>query len=206
MQESDIDYAKLDSARAALAGARAQVIRAESAIRSATAQAEKLEVQINDNTLRAPIRARVRNRLAEPGEVLASGGKVLVLDDLSDVYMYVFLPAGAAGRVALGSEARIVLDAIPEYPIRAQITYVSPIAQFTPKTVETAEVRHNLSFRVKLQIDRNRLRQYERFVKVGVPGMGYVRYDESAQWPTALQLKPLPNIRWSGPGSVLHRD
>jgi HlyD family secretion protein len=206
VQERDIDYAKRDSARAALIGAREQVVRAQSAINSATAQAEKLEAQIRDNTLRAPIHARVRNRLAEPGEVLGAGGKVLVLDDLSNVYMYVFLPAGSAGKVSLGSEARIVLDAIPEYPIRAQITYVSPNAQFTPKTVETAEERHNLSFRVKLQIDRNRLRQYERFVKVGIPGMGYVRYDESAPWPTALQLKPAPNIRWSGTGAIPRKD
>jgi HlyD family secretion protein len=138
VQERDIDYAKLDSARAALVGARAQVVKTESAIHGATAQSEKLQAQIKDNTLRAPIRARVRNRLAEPGEVLESGGKVLVLDDLSDVYMYVFLPAGTAGKVPLGSDARIVLDALPDYPIRAQITYVSPTAQFTPKTVETA--------------------------------------------------------------------
>jgi HlyD family secretion protein len=143
--------------------------------------------------------------LAEPGEVLGPGGKVFVLDDLSDVYMNVFVPAGIAGKVPLGSEARIVLDAIPEYPIRAQITYVSPLAQFTPKTVETAEERHNLTFRVKLQIPKDRLRQFEPFVKVGIPGMGYVRYDEAAGWPTALQVKPVTNLRLSGTGAI-HKD
>jgi HlyD family secretion protein len=196
-QEKDVDLAKLDSARAALVGSQSQAIRAESTITAATAQAEKLQAQIRDNTLRAPIRARVRTRLAEPGEVLEAGGRVLVIDDLSDVYMYVFLPAGTAGKVPLGSDSRIVLDAIPEYPIRARITFVSPNAQFTPKTVETAEERHNLTFRVKLQIDPKRLREYERYVKVGIPGMGYVRTDESAPWPTALQVKPAPNIRWA---------
>ena len=201
-QERDVDLAKLDSARSALVGSQAQAVRAESAIEAATAQAEKLKAQIRDNTLRSPIRARVRTRMAEPGEVLGAGGKVLVTDDLSDVYMYVFLPTRTAGRVALGSEARIVLDALPDYPIRAVITYVSPTAQFTPKTVETAEERHDLTFRVKLQIDRNRLRQYERYVKVGIPGMGYVRYDENANWPTALQVKPVPDFRLSETGSV----
>jgi HlyD family secretion protein len=201
-KEAELDRAKLDSARAALAASQAQAIRAESAIDAATAQAEKLKAQIKDNTLRAPIRARVRTRVAEPGEVLGPGGKVLLVDDLSDVYMYVFLPAGTAGKVPLGSEGRIVLDALPEYPIRALVTYVSSTAQFTPKTVETAEERHNLTFRVKLQIDRNRLRAYERFVKVGIPGMGYVRFDENAQWPTALQVKPVSNIRWSATGSI----
>jgi HlyD family secretion protein len=74
---------------------------------------------------------------------------------------------------------------------------VSPTAQFTPKTVETAEERHDLSFRVKLQIDKERLRQYERMVKTGIPGMGYVRYDNTAAWPVALQVKPFPDVRWA---------
>ena len=189
-QERDIDLAQADSARAALVGAQAQAVRTQSAIDAATAEAERLSAEINDNTLKSPIRARVQTRMAEPGEVLPAGGKVLSLTDLSDVYMYVFLPADIAGKVALGSEARIVLDAMPEYPIRAVVSFVSPSAQFTPKTVETAEERHNLSFRVKLQLDKERLRQYERLVKVGIPGMGYVRFDNNAAWPQMLQAKP----------------
>jgi HlyD family secretion protein len=190
-QELDIDRSRSAVARASLAGATAQAVRAQSAIDSATGEAERLTAEIKDNTLKSPIRGRVQTRMAEPGEVLAAGGKVLALVDLSDVYMYVFLPAGVAGKVSLGSEARIVLDAIPQYPIRAVTSFVSPSAQFTPKTVETAEERHNLSFRVKLQLDRQRLRAYERLVKVGIPGMGYVRYDNNAQWPQALQTRPV---------------
>lgn len=197
IQERDMDYSKVEAARAALAGAKAQAIRAQSAIDAATATAEKLKAEISDNTLRSPVRARVQSRMAEPGEVLGAGGRVLSVSDLSDVYMYVFLPAGTAGKVPLGSEARIVVDALPEYPIRAVVSYVSPTAQFTPKTVETAEERHALSFRVKLQIDKERLRQYERFVKTGIPGMGYVRYDSTAAWPVALQVKPFPDVRWA---------
>ena len=103
--------------------------------------------------------------------------------------MYVFLPESVTGKVKIGSEARIVLDAAPQYPIRAFVSFVSPMAQFTPKTVETAEERHNLTFRVKLQIDPERLREYEALVKTGLPGMGYVRYDENAPWPESLQTK-----------------
>jgi HlyD family secretion protein len=187
----------VEAARAGLNGAKAQAVRAQSAIDAATATAEKLKAEIADNTLRSPVRARVQSRMAEPGEVLGAGGRVLSVSDLSDVYMYVFLPAGTAGKVALGSEARIVVDALPDYPIRAVVSYVSPTAQFTPKTVETAEERHDLSFRVKLQIDKDRLRQYERYVKTGIPGMGYVRYDHNAAWPVALQVKPFPDVRWA---------
>ena len=201
-QERDIDLARMETNQAALLGAQAQAVRTQSAIDAATAEAERIKAEIKDSVLKAPIRGRVQNRLAEPGEVLPAGGKVLALVDLSDVYMYVFLPEAVAGKVALGAEARIVLDAAPEYPIRAVVSYVSPSAQFTPKTVETAEERHNLTFRVKLQLDKNKLRQFEPFVKVGIPGMGYVRLDNSAEWPPTLQSKPVPEQLWKPTGST----
>jgi len=200
-QEKDVDLAHRDVSRAALLGAQAQALRTLSAIDAATAEAERLKAEIEDSTLKSPIRGRVQNRLAEPGEVLPAGGKVLALVDLSDVYMYVFLPEPIAGKIALGSEARLVLDAAPEYPIRALVSYVSPEAQFTPKSVETAEERHNLTFRVKLQLDKSRLRQFEPFVKVGIPGMGYVRFDSNADWPPILQVKPVPATLWNATGS-----
>jgi HlyD family secretion protein len=200
-QELDVDLAKADASRASVIGARAQAVRAQSSIDAETAQAERLKAEIKDNTLRAPVRARVESRMAEPGEVLGAGGKVLSTYDLSDVYMYVFLPTNVAGKVALGSEARIVLDAMPQYPIRAVVSYISPSAQFTPKTVETAEERHNLSFRVKLQIDKERLRPYEKLVKAGIPGMGYVRFDQNAEWPPQLQAKPVTELPWNPTGS-----
>ena len=140
--------------------------------------------------------------MAEPGEVLGAGGKVLLVADLSDVYMYVFLPSGSAGKVEMGSEARIVLDAIPDFPIKAVVSYVSPTAQFTPKTVETAEERHNLSFRVKLQLDKNRLREYEQMVKVGIPGMGYVRLDGNVAWPSQLEVRPASELPWKPTGAT----
>lgn len=202
-QERDIDFAHAEVARAALLGAKAQAVRTQSAIDAATAEAERLKAEIKDSVLKAPIRGRVQNRLAEPGEVLPAGGKVLALVDLADVYMYVFLPERVAGKVPLGAEARIVLDAAPEYPIKALVSYVSPSAQFTPKTVETAEERHNLTFRVKLQLDASRLRQFEPFVKVGIPGMGYVRYDASSQWPESLQPKAVePGQLWNATGAT----
>jgi HlyD family secretion protein len=201
-QEMEVDLAHRDMTRAALLGAQAQVIRSQSSIDAAQAEAERIQAELNDSLLRAPIRGRVQNRLAEPGEVLPPGGKVLALIDLSDVYMYVFLPTEVAGRVPLGAQARVVLDAVPDYPIGAQVSFVSPSAQFTPKTVETAEERHNLSFRVKLQLDRAKLQQYEPLVKVGIPGMGYVRWDNKAEWPLDLQVKAMPPRLWQPTGAL----
>lgn len=199
-QEFEVDHSRMLVSRAELVGSKAQAVKAESTIDAAKATADKTRAQINDSVLVTPIRARVETRLAEPGEVLPEGGRVYSLDDLSDVYMYVFLPATVVGKIVLGSEARIVLDAAPDNPIPAFVSFVSPLAQFTPKTVETAEERHNLTFRVKLQIDRNRLRQWEPLVKTGLPGMGYVRTDPNVPWPKKLQLRPLPRNIWQPTG------
>ena len=201
-QEAEIDNARMLASRAELQAAKVQVTQSLSTIAAAKAAADRLRAEIADATLVAPIRARVETRLTEPGEVLPAGGRVYSLDDLSDVYMYVYLPSEVTGKVPLGSEARVVLDAAPQYPIRTYVSYVSPMAQFTPKTVETAEERHNLTFRVKLQLDKARLREWEPLVKVGLPGMGYVRWDRSAQWPSWLQPKAaVPSTLWQPSGA-----
>ena len=76
---------------------------------------------------------------------------MLNIVDLADVYD--LLPARAgAGRVALGQDVRIILDAAPQYVIPAAVSFVASTAQFTPKTVETASERQKLMFRVKAQI------------------------------------------------------
>jgi len=121
--------------------------------------------------------------------VLGGGGKLLNLVDLSDVYMTFFVPETIAGKLALGSEARIVLDAAPQYVIPARISFVASTAQFTPKTVETASERQKLMFRVKAQIDPALLRQHLTLVKTGLPGVAWVRTDPARDWPATLAVK-----------------
>src|SRR3546814_18189047 len=104
-----------------------------------------IQVACDDRTLRAPRDGGGQYRVAEPGEVLPAGGTVLNLVDLGDVYMTFFLPTQEAGRVALGAEVRLVLDAAPQYVIPARATFVADVAQFTPKTVETTEEREKRS-------------------------------------------------------------
>ncbi len=125
--------------------------------------------------------------VARPGEIVSSGGRVLNLVDLADVYLTFFLPTRQAGRLAIGAEARIVLDAAPKYVIPASITYVANVAQFTPKTVETEEERQKLMFRVKARINPDLLQRYITMVKTGLPGVAYVKVDSDAAWPTWLE-------------------
>jgi HlyD family secretion protein len=102
-----------DAAQAALDAARARLAAAEKAVEAAQADVHRLDVRLDDTIIEAPIAGRVQYRLAEPGEVLAAGGKIVTLLNLTDVYMTIFLPTNQAGRVAIGAEGRIVLDAAP---------------------------------------------------------------------------------------------
>ena len=107
--------------------------------------------------------------------------------DLSDVYMTFFLPTQTIGKISVGSEVRIVLDALPDYRIPANISFISDVAQFTPKTVETQEEREKLMFRVRASIDKKLLEQHLERVKTGLPGVAYVKLDGQDSWPIELQ-------------------
>ncbi len=173
--------AQVLSAEAGIAAARSQVIEAQSALEAAQASVLRLQADIRDSELKT-------DRVAQPGEVLGAGGKLLNLVDLADVYMTFFLPERQAGRVAMGSEARLVIDAAPQYVIPAKITYVASVAQFTPKTVETESEREKLMFRVKARIDPELLKKHMEQVKTGLPGVAYLKLDADAEWPAHLQI------------------
>ena len=188
------------TAAAALQAAEVKVAETEAAIEAARAQIDRIQADIQDSALKAPRRGRVVYRIAEPGEVLAAGGKVLTLLDLTDVYMVLFLPGTVAGRITIDGEVRLILDAGPEYVVPARVSFVASRAQFTPKQVETRSEREKLVFRVKARIDRELLVRYEPLVKTGLPGVAYIRLDGAHPWPPWLQpkLPPWPE-RTTGP-------
>jgi HlyD family secretion protein len=181
--------AQIAAADAAISSARSQVVGAQAAAEAARATIQRIQVDIDDSALKAPRAGRVQFRIAQPGEVVAAGGRVLNMVDLTDVYMTFFLPTPDAGRIALGAEARLVLDAAPDLVIPAQVSLVSDVAQFTPRTVETAEERLKLVFRIRARIDARLLREHITQVKTGLPGVAYVRLDPRATWPAALQVR-----------------
>ena len=203
IQELDDDRAHVQGAAAAVSAAKAQVSASESAIKAAQAEVvgagsgvtaseatiARVEADIQDSLLKSPRDGRVQYRIAQPGEVLAGGGKVLNLVDLGDVYLTFFLPETAVGKVALGSDVHIVLDAAPQYVIPAKVSYVASTAQFTPKTVETASERQKLMFRVKAQIRRELLQKNLKLVKTGLPGVAWLKLDPQAKWPANLEIK-----------------
>jgi len=185
---------QMDGARAALDAAIAKVGEAEHALDAATHDVELYRVNIADNTLVAPRDGPIEYRVANVGEVLPAGGKVLTMLDASYVYMDIYLPTVEAGRVRLGDEARIVLDAYPDHVIPASVVFVASQAQFTPKTVETKDEREKLMFRIRVRVDPKRLSGREAIVRSGLPGVAYVRISPSAVWPASLEASPAPSV------------
>jgi len=177
----------LDGANSGLAAARQRVLEAEHALQAAQHDAAFYQVNIADNSLKAPHDGRIQYRIANVGEVLPAGGKVFTMLDIAYVYMDVYLPTQQAGKVRFGDESRIVLDAYPDHPIPAAVSFIATQAQFTPKTVETQDERDKLMFRIRVRIDPERLRARGEAVRSGLPGVAYVRTDPAVAWPAALQ-------------------
>lgn len=178
----------LQVAKANFSAAQIRVSVAEAAEAAANASADVIRSTLQDTTLTAPITGRVLYRLAEPGEVLAAGSKVVTLLDLSDVYMSVYLSAAESGQVMLGTPARIMLDALPE-PIPAKVVYVAPRAQFTPKEVETRNEREKLMFRIKVRVDPDWLLAHAALAKPGMPGVAYIKLSADTEWPAQLPVR-----------------
>ena len=173
--------AEVESAKRRLEVAKANVEAQKAAI-------SRIEVDLDDSTIVARHDGRIQYRIAQLGEMVGSGAGILNLVDLTDVYMTIFIPEKLVGRIAQGAECRIVLDA-GQQPIPATISYVSSIAQFTPKTVETEVEREKLMFRVRARIPADLLKKYIEYARTGLPGVAYVRLDPEAEWPEFLQLK-----------------
>ena len=186
-RELDVRKTHVETTRASLAEAEASLQTAVQQVEVAKANAATMQTRIDDATLKSPVTGRVLYRLAEPGEVLAPGGKALTVVNLEDIYMEIFLPSEQAASVKVGAEGRITLDYDAARAVAANVSFVSPEAQFTPKQVETQSEREKLMFRVKIRVPKEMAGQYVEQIKTGVRGVGYVKINESAVWPDRLQ-------------------
>jgi HlyD family secretion protein len=180
----------LESANAAVSAANMRIAQAERALEAFEHDVGLTKVNISDNDLVAPVDGRLQYRLANVGEVIPAGGKVFTMLDVSDVYMDIYLPTLETGKIKVGADARIVLDAYPNSPIPAKVSFIASQAQFTPKTVETQSEREKLMFRIRVRIDPERSRAHALSVRSGLPGIAYVRADPKVAWPQNLQGTP----------------
>ena len=153
----------------------------------ASAEIEKVKTVIDDLAIRSPVDGHVEYRLADPGNVIGSGSRVMAVLDPLDVTMDVFLPSKDAVKVRVGDEARIVIDGV-DAVFPAKVDFVADDAQFTPKFVETREERDKLRFRVILKVSPDTASANPRYLKGGMPAVAYLR-TENTSWPGNLAVK-----------------
>lgn len=182
---SDVELKQRNLALAGEAGgyeaAGGAIGEARGAIAQADAQIRLVSAIRADLHIRAPGPGRVEYRIVEPGAMMAPGGKLLSIVNPDDVYLTIFVPSAVVSRIRIGDEARIVPQGFT-HALPARVGFVSPEAQFTPKFVETANERDNLSYRVKLQIPVDVARRFAGVLKAGMTADGYVRTDPGKSW------------------------
>jgi HlyD family secretion protein len=145
----------------------------------AAAQASVREAQANldDTAVYAPAAGVILTREIEPGEVVSPGTPLFTMVDLNQLYLRVFINETDIGKIRLGQEARIFVDAFPDRPFTAKVSRVSQRAEFTPKYVETREERVKMVFAVELRADNT-----EGFLKPGMPGEALLRWKDDVPW------------------------
>ena len=128
---------------------------------AAEAELAMLEQQLVDAELKAPIDAVVRARLLEPGDMASPQQPVYSLSITNPVWVRAYIPETELGRVRPGEAARVVTDSQPNQPLTGRVGYISSVAEFTPKTVQTADLRTSLVYEIRINVDDpdNRLRQ-----------------------------------------------
>jgi HlyD family secretion protein len=151
-----------------MAGPRRQEIEAARAQRaSAEAMVAAVEQQITDATVVAPVAGVITARVAEPGEVLPPGGTIAILTDVARPWLTVWIDEPNLSRVKLGQSVTVRIDG-SDHSFDGVVSFISPIAEFTPKNVQTPDERAKLVFRVKV-----RLENPEGIFKPGMPADAY---------------------------------
>lgn len=149
--------ARQGAARATLdlleAGTRSeQIAQARAALDAAHAALEQARIQLSDTALKAPEDGVVLTRVVEPGSMVQAGSTALTVSLLSPVRVRAYVPEPQLGLVHPGRKVLVYTDSRPE-PYHGQVGDVSPRAEFTPKSVETEELRTALVYRFRVVIE-----------------------------------------------------
>ncbi|KFC75531.1 Secretion protein HlyD precursor [Bosea sp. LC85] len=162
---AEVTKAKLDVARSALdlalAGPRSEdIAQAEAQLRGSQAQLALVRRQLVDAELIAPFDAVIRSRLMEPGEMASPSRPVLSLAMTGTKWVRTYVAEPKLGQVRSGMRMQVTTDSFPNQPLEGWIGFISPVAEFTPKTVQTEDLRTSLVYEMRVFVEdpQDRLR------------------------------------------------
>ncbi|WP_395333166.1 HlyD family efflux transporter periplasmic adaptor subunit [Novosphingobium sp. BL-8H] len=135
-------------------GPRAEdIAAAEAQVKSADAQLALFRHQIDQGELKAPGDAVVRSRLLEVGDMATPQKPVYELALTSPKWIRVYVEEAELGRIRMGQRANVTSDSFPDQPVPGTVGYISSVAEFTPKSVETESLRTALVYEVRVRVD-----------------------------------------------------
>ncbi|XTZ37147.1 secretion protein HlyD [Salmonella enterica] len=151
----DQAQANLKSAQDKLSQYRAgnrpqEIAQAKASLEQAQAQLAQAQLDLHDTTLTAPAAGTVLTRAVEPGSMLNAGSTVLTLSLTRPVWVRAYIDEPNLQRARPGQEVLLYTDGRPDKPYHGKIGFVSPTAEFTPKTVETPDLRTDLVYRLRI--------------------------------------------------------
>ncbi len=129
-----------------------EIHAAEASVRQSVASGDVLRRQIADAFIVAPLSGVVTEKAAEAGEMAAPGMPLLAIVRTDPVYLKVYAPEPALGRIRLGQTVNVFTDSAPDRALRGRITFISPEAEFTPKNVQTKNERARLVYEIKIEL------------------------------------------------------
>jgi HlyD family secretion protein len=136
-----------------VAGPRAEDIRqAEAQLAGATASRDLIKQQLADAELKAPVDGIIRSRLLEPGEIASAQRPVLSIAIVDPKWVRAYLSEPDLARVKQGMAAMVAVDGAPA-PLTGRVGFISPVAEFTPRAIQTEELRTSLVYEVRILVD-----------------------------------------------------
>lgn len=150
-----VDDLSTQAATAALKweSARDQLLSLAAKEKQIQATLDLLQLQIADASITAPLTGSIIEKYAEAGEVVPPNGPIVKIANLKRLWMKIYLGEKGVGLVALGKKVNIQIDALPRKALEGVVTWISPKAEFTPKNVQTRELRADLVFAVKVEFE-----------------------------------------------------
>ncbi|MCT9842907.1 MULTISPECIES: secretion protein HlyD [Leclercia] len=143
-----------DKLRQYRSGNREQdIAQAKASLEQAQAQLAQAQLDLHDTTLVAPANGTLLTRAVEPGSMLNAGSTVLTLSLTRPVWVRAYVNEASLGEAKPGREVLLYTDGRPDKPYRGKIGFVSPTAEFTPKTVETPDLRTDLVYRLRIIVN-----------------------------------------------------
>ena len=180
-QSLDTATDAVNQAEGELGRLRAQRTSLDAQIGSAASRVRLAETNVTRSEVRAPQDATVLVRAVESGEVIQPGQPLALLADLQQIELKVYLAANDAGKIKLGQDAQVRVEALPGTAFSATVARVDPYSQFTPRDIHVPDERAQMVYGVTLSVDNTAQR-----LKPGMPADAWIRWDDSAAWPERL--------------------